>query len=61
MLKTFRVTGYTVNKRGLTVGFNYDISASNTKQAKEKALFACKTLHCKHTRITKTVEVTNHG
>lgn len=60
MLKTYRVTGYTVNKRGLTIGFNYDISASNTKQAKEKALFACKMLHCKHTRITKIAEAVNH-
>lgn len=60
MPKTYQVTGYTVNKRGLTLGFNYHISASNTEQAKEKALYACKILRCKHTRIINTAEVTNH-
>lgn len=60
MLKTYEVIGYTVNKRGLTVGFNYHISASNAEQAKEKALLACEILHCKYTRITNIAEVTNH-
>lgn len=41
MLKTFRITGYAVNKRGLTVGFNQTISATSQKQAQQQAIAEC--------------------
>lgn len=38
MVKIFRVTGYAVNKRGHTVGVQYDVIADNAKSATDGAL-----------------------
>jgi hypothetical protein len=38
MAKTFSVTGYAVNKRGNTVGVQYDVQATSTEQAMVSAL-----------------------
>lgn len=36
-LKYFRVTGYAVNQRGLTVGINYDVKATSDRNAISEA------------------------
>ncbi|HGY2267276.1 hypothetical protein [Morganella morganii] len=61
MLKTFRITGYAVNKRGLTVGFNQTISATSQKQAQQQAIAECEASGQRYIRITRMIEVRSHA
>ncbi len=61
MLKTFRITGYAVNKRGLTVGFNQTISATSQKQAQQQAIAKCEVSGQRYIRITRRIEVRSHA
>lgn len=38
MRNYFRITGYAVNKRGLTVGIGYQLTSSDTKTAMAHAV-----------------------
>ncbi|MGW1369075.1 hypothetical protein [Providencia hangzhouensis] len=63
MLKTYRMTGYSVNPRGLTVGFNLNVRATVTDvaqaQTQLKSDFAA--IGCTHIQITKVIEVVTYA
>ncbi|MDH0354022.1 hypothetical protein [Morganella sp. GD04133] len=61
MLKTFRITGYAVNKRGLTVGFSQTISATSQKQAQQQAIAGYEVSGQRYIRITRMIEVRSHA
>ena len=57
MRNYFRITGYAVNKRGLTVGIGYEITSSDTRTAKTHALLQAQREGLSHVRITRVQEV----
>ena len=57
MRNYFRITGYAVNKRGLTVGIGYDITSSDTKAAKAHAMLQAQRDGLIHIRILRVQEV----
>lgn len=50
-LKTFRINGRAVNKRGLTVGINYDVTATSDRNAVAEANRLATANGLKHIRI----------
>lgn len=57
MRNYFRITGYAVNKRGLTVGISYDIISSDTRTAKAHAMLQAQRDGLIHIRILRVQEV----
>ncbi|HBX8219786.1 TPA: ash family protein [Klebsiella pneumoniae] len=57
MRNYFRITGYAVNKRGLTVGIGYQLTSSDTKTAMAHAVFQAQREGLSHVRITRVQEV----
>lgn len=57
MRNYFRITGYAVNKRGLTVGIGYEITSSDTRTAKAHALLQAQREGLSEVRITRVQEV----
>ncbi|EAY3715488.1 hypothetical protein FGS56_10410 [Salmonella enterica] len=49
--RTFRINGRAVNKRGLTVGINYDVTATSDRNAVAEANCLATTNGLKHIRI----------
>ncbi|EAN8506663.1 hypothetical protein GNM54_14015 [Salmonella enterica] len=49
--RTFRVNGWGVNRRGLTVGINYDVTATSDRNAVAEANRLATTNGLKHIRI----------
>lgn len=60
VLNTYRITGYGVNPRGLTVGFSFDIEASDSTEAMKGAIRHTAEMKLTHTRIRVLLEV-RHG
>ncbi|EKS3671552.1 hypothetical protein QL374_004207 [Salmonella enterica] len=58
--KTFRVNGWGVNKRGLTVGINYDVTATSDRNAVAEANRLATTNGLKHIRIVYVREGVSH-
>ncbi|HHX7779590.1 ash family protein [Klebsiella pneumoniae] len=54
MRNYFRVTGYAVNKRGLTVGIHYEITASRARESMSHAMLQAQREGLSHVRITRT-------
>ncbi|HGF6560712.1 TPA: hypothetical protein ACF2YT_001631 [Providencia alcalifaciens] len=61
MLNTYCFTGYSVNPRGLTVGFNLHIQAADVVQAQAQLKSDFAAIGCTHIQITKVIEVVNHA
>ncbi|WP_444881965.1 ash family protein [Klebsiella quasipneumoniae] len=57
MRNNFRITGYAVNKRGLTVGIGYQLTSSDTKTAMAHAVLQAQREGFRHVRITRVQEV----
>ncbi|HBR2587491.1 TPA: ash family protein [Klebsiella pneumoniae] len=57
MRNYFRITGYAVNKRGLTVGIGYQLTSSDTKTATAHAVLQAQREGLSHVRITRVREV----
>ncbi|QDI07471.1 putative phage-encoded protein [Klebsiella electrica] len=57
MRNYFRITGYAVNKRGLTVGIGYQLISSDTKTATAHAVLQAHREGLSHVRITRVQEV----
>ncbi|HBR1772176.1 TPA: ash family protein [Klebsiella pneumoniae] len=57
MRNYFRITGYAVNKRGLTVGIGYQLISSDTKTATAHAVLQAQREGFRHVRITRVQEV----
>jgi len=57
MRNNFRITGYAVNKRGLTVGIGYQLISSDTKTATAHAVLQAQREGLSHVRITRVQEV----
>ncbi|HBP36027.1 MAG TPA: HAD family hydrolase [Raoultella ornithinolytica] len=57
MRNYFRITGYAVNKRGLTVGIGYHLISSDTKTATAHAVLQAQREGLSHVRITRVQEV----
>lgn len=53
MRNNFRITGYAVNKRGLTVGIGYQLTSSDTKTAMAHAVLQAQREGLCHVRITR--------
>lgn len=58
MRSYFLITGYAVNKRGLTVGIGYQVASSDTKTAMAHAMIQAQREGLSHVRITRVQEVT---
>ncbi|MDI9094233.1 hypothetical protein [Providencia rettgeri] len=61
MLKTYRMTGYSVNPRGLTVGFNLNVRATDVAQAQTQLKSDFAAIGCTHIQITKVIEVVTYA
>lgn len=57
MRNYFRVTGYAVNKRGLTIGIRYEVTSSDTKAATAHAMLQAQREGLSHVRIARIQEV----
>ncbi|HCI6452879.1 ash family protein [Klebsiella pneumoniae] len=57
MRNYFRITGYAVNKRGLTVGIGYQLISSDTKTATAHAVIQAQREGLSHVRILRVQEV----
>lgn len=57
MRNYFRITGYAINKRSLTVGIGYDITSSDTRTAKAHAWLQAQREGLSHVRILRVQEV----
>jgi len=57
MCNYFRITGYAVNKRGLTVGIGYAVTSSDIKSATAHAMTQAQREGLSHIRITRVQEV----
>lgn len=57
MRNYFRITGYAVNKRGLTVGIGYQLTSSDTKTATAHAVLQAQREGLSYVRITRVREV----
>ncbi|MBL5942674.1 hypothetical protein JBO44_04865 [Enterobacter asburiae] len=55
MLNYFHITGYGVNKRGLTIGINYRIASSNMREAKAHAMNKAQYEGLTSVRITRVI------
>ncbi|MHC0025998.1 hypothetical protein [Enterobacter vonholyi] len=53
----FHITGYGVNKRGLTVGINYQPISSSTREATAHAMSQAQSEGLSHIRITRVMGV----
>ncbi|EPO6591168.1 hypothetical protein ACUDO6_002231 [Enterobacter roggenkampii] len=53
----FHITGYGVNKRGLTIGINYRIASSSMREAKAHAMNKAQHEGLTSVRITRVMEV----
>ncbi|MHB9347065.1 hypothetical protein ACPUEX_13505 [Enterobacter vonholyi] len=51
----FHITGYGVNKRGLTIGINYRIASSNMRDATEHAMNKAQDEGLTSVRITRVI------
>ncbi|MBL0878671.1 hypothetical protein [Serratia ureilytica] len=58
MVKIYRVTGYAVNRRGHTVGIQYDVVAGDAESAKDGAWPAAIAEGYQHIRFTRSTEWT---
>ncbi|EBQ4836482.1 hypothetical protein T061_17105 [Salmonella enterica subsp. arizonae] len=58
--KTFRINGRAVNKRGLTVGINYDVTATSDRNAVAEANRLATTNGLKLIRIVYVREGVSH-
>lgn len=58
--RTFRINGRAVNKRGLTVGINYDVTATSDRNAVAEANRLATTNGLKHIRIVYVREGVRH-
>ncbi|ECF5936649.1 hypothetical protein FNI43_17275 [Salmonella enterica subsp. diarizonae] len=56
-LKTFRINGRAVNRRGLTVGINYDVTATSDKEAVAEVIGLTTVKGFSHIRIVLVREV----
>lgn len=61
MLKTYRMTGYSVNPSGLTVGFNLNVQAIDLTQAQAQLKSDFTAIGCTHIQITKVIEVVTYA
>ncbi|HBT4564101.1 TPA: hypothetical protein MB288_000066 [Klebsiella pneumoniae] len=57
MRSYFLITGYAVNKRGLTVGIGYQLTSSDTKTATAQVTLQAQREGLSHVRITRVQEV----
>ncbi|HIF6301708.1 TPA: hypothetical protein ACX3LH_004040 [Klebsiella michiganensis] len=57
MRSYFRISGYAVNKRGLTVGIGYQLTSSDTKTAMAHAVLQAQREGLCHVRIKRVQEV----
>ncbi|HCE8848937.1 TPA: ash family protein [Klebsiella pneumoniae] len=57
MRNYFRITGYAINKHGLTVGIGYQLISSDTKAATAHAVLQAQREGLSHVRITRVQEV----
>lgn len=57
MRNYFRITGYAVNKRGLTVGIRYEVTSTDVKAATAHAMLQAQREGFSHVRITRVQEV----
>ncbi|HID4130310.1 TPA: hypothetical protein ACXE8V_000595 [Pluralibacter gergoviae] len=57
MLNHFRITGYGVNKRGLTIGIRYEVTSTDAKAATAHAMLQAQREGFSHVRITRVQEV----
>lgn len=53
MRNYFLITGYAVNKRGLTVGIGYQLTSSDTKTATAHAVLQAQREGLSHVRMTR--------
>ncbi|UAN20962.1 hypothetical protein KGP25_17515 [Enterobacter sp. JBIWA003] len=51
----FHITGYGVNKRGLTIGINYRIASSSMREAKAHAMNKAQHEGLTSVRITRVI------
>lgn len=58
MINQFTVLGYGTNKRGLTIGINYKITADSTAAATAQAMLQAQRDGLTRTRITRVMGVT---
>lgn len=58
--RTFRINGRAVNKRGLTVGINYDVTATSDRNAVAEANRMATTNGLKHIQIVYVREGVSH-
>lgn len=58
--RTFRINGRAVNKRGLTVGINYDVTATSDRNAVAEANRLATANGLKHIRIVYVREGVSH-
>lgn len=57
MRNHFHITGYAVNKRGLTVGIRYEVTSSDTKAATAHAMLQAQNEGLTHVRISRIQKV----
>ncbi len=57
MRNFFRITGYAVNKNGLTVGIGYQFTSNDIKTATAHAVLQAQREGLSHVRITRVQEV----
>lgn len=56
-MSTFRISGYAVNKRGLTVGINFNLLSASAREATTKAMNQAQHGGYTHVRINQVREV----
>ncbi|WP_413535749.1 hypothetical protein [Rahnella inusitata] len=56
-MSTFRISGYAVNKRGLTVGINFNLLSASAREATAKAMNQAQHDSYTHVRINQVREV----
>lgn len=59
--RAFRINGRAVNKRGLTVGINYEVKATSDRNAVKEANRLAIDEGLKHIRIVYVLEAVSHG
>ncbi|MEF3760491.1 hypothetical protein [Escherichia coli] len=55
MRNHFHITGYGVNKRGLTIGINYRVLSSNMREAKAHAMNKAQHEGLTSVRLTRVI------
>lgn len=56
-MKTYLITGYGVNRRGLTVGIRLSTVSGDTRAATAQAMVQAQSNGLSHIRITRIMEV----